>query len=201
MLRQRLTTRESPAAFVGKLLVLLFGAALVWYGLMLALLALKVAPATINSISGYRGAYDALTGISPADITGTTRGIVAVAGVLAFLLFGYLALRALPRPYLVRHDLELDAGPRGDTIVAPRAVERLAESAALGHASVVGAAGRYGTDELSLSVSVGRARGLADALTEIHERVLRAFDDHDLPRMPVRVTLTGFDPPSERELN
>lgn len=201
MLRQRLTTRQSPAAFVGKALVVLFGAALVWYGLMLALLALKVAPTTVNSISGYRSAYNALTGIAPADISGTTRAIVAGAGVFAFLIFGYLALRALPRPYLARHDLDLDTGPRGHTIVAPRAVERLAESAALGHASVVGAAGRYGTDELTLTVSVGRASGLADALTEVQQRALRAFDDHDLPRMPVRVTLTGFDPPSKRELN
>ena len=201
MLRQRLTTRRGPAAFVGKILVVLFGAALLWYGLMLTLLALKVSPSTVNSISGYRSAFDWLSGLSPADITPTTRAIVAGAGALAFVVFGYLALRALPRPYLVRHDLDLTEGSRGDTVVAPRAIERLAEGAALGHEAVTGAAGRYGTDELALSISIGQARGLADALTDVHGRVLRALDDHDLPRMPVLVTLTGFDPPSKRELN
>jgi len=201
MLRQRLTTRESPARFVGKILVVLLGAALLWYGLMLALLSMKLSPSTVNSISGYRTAFDWLSGLSPADITGTTRAIVAGAGLLAFVVFGYLALRALPRPYLARHDLDLTEGLRGDTVVAPRAIERLAESAALGHDAVTGAAGRYGTDELTLSISVGRARGLADALTDVHGRVLRALDDHDLPRVPVRVTLTGFDPTSKRELN
>ena len=48
MLRQRLRTHSSPLARAGQLLVAVLALALVWYGLMLALLALKVSPASVN---------------------------------------------------------------------------------------------------------------------------------------------------------
>ena len=57
MLRQRLRERTSPLMFVGRLVTLVFALALIWYGLMTVLLALKVAPSTVNTISGYRTAF------------------------------------------------------------------------------------------------------------------------------------------------
>ena len=56
MPRQRLRARTSPLVFFGRLLTFLFAAALIWYGAMTVLLALKVSPSTVNSISGYRTA-------------------------------------------------------------------------------------------------------------------------------------------------
>jgi hypothetical protein len=200
-MRQRVHTRTNPLALVGRLLVVLLAAALTWYGLMVLLLATKVSPSTVDSISGYRSAFDFLAGLRPQDFTSSTRAIIAIAGVLAFLVFGYLALRGLPRPYLARSDVELESGPRGDTIVNPRAIERMAEGAALSQPGVTQAAGRYSSDALAVDVSVSRASEIADALQGVYAAVTRALKEHELPTVPVRVTLTGFDPKHKRELH
>lgn len=201
MPRQRLRERTSPLIIVGRLVTLVFALALIWYGLMVLLLALKVSPATVNSISGYRTAFDWLRGLTPGDVDGgTTRAIVAGAGVLAFVVFGYSALKQLPRPYLARRDLDLAADERGEVTVEPRAIERLAEVAAAGHPSVTGARGRYGVDDLSVDVTVRRARDVADSLRDAQQRVVDALRRHELPAMPVNVTLTGYDRKHKREL-
>jgi len=201
MLRQRLRDRTSPLVFMGRLITLVFALALIWYGLMTLLLALKVSPSTVDAISGYRTAFDWLAGLSPADVDGTvTRAIVAAAGAAAFLLFGYLALKQLPRPYLARHELELAADEHGEVTVEPRAIERLAEVAAARHPAVTDARGRYSTDDLSVELSVGRARDLATTLQDAQQRVVHALEQHELPAMPVNVTLTGYDRRNKREL-
>jgi hypothetical protein len=201
MLRQRVRGRTSPLVVVGRVVTLVFALALIWYGLMTLLLALKVSPSTVNSISGYRTAFDWLSGLSPRKVDGAaTRGIVAGAGVLAFLVFGYLALKQLPRPYLARHDLELTADERGEVTVEPRAIERLAEVAATSHPAVTDARGRYATDDLSVDLTVRRARDLADTLQDAQRRVLHALEQHELPAIPVHVTLTDYDQRHRREL-
>lgn len=200
MPRQRLRFRTSPLAFLGHALLVLLALALVWYGLMLLLLALKVDPDTVNSLSGYRSAYDYLAELEPADIDGQVRLIAGLAGLACFLLCGYLALKELPRPYLTRSDLELDEQERGLTEIQPRAIERVAEAAALELASVQSASGRYHTDDLALDVSVGRARDLAETLRAVRARARERLAEHGLPTLPVNVTLTGFDRKGRREL-
>lgn len=201
MLRQRLRERGSPLMFLGRLVTLVFALALVWYGLMTVLLALKVSHSTVDAISGYRTAFDWLSGLTPADVDGdATRAIVAAAGVVAFLLFGYLALKQLPRPYLARRDLDLGADDRGTLTVQPRAVERLAEVAATAHPAVTGARGRYSSDDLSVDLTVRRARDLANTMHDAQRRIAQALDKHELPAMPVNVTLTGYDRRQRREL-
>ena len=66
MLRQRVRVRTSSVALIGRAILILFSLALIWYGLMLILLALKVSPHTVNQISGYRTAYDYLSGRTAA---------------------------------------------------------------------------------------------------------------------------------------
>ncbi|MGH8930489.1 MAG: hypothetical protein ACRDZO_07605 [Egibacteraceae bacterium] len=201
MLRQRVRERTSPLMFLGRLVTLLFALALVWYGLMTLLLALEVSPSTIDTISGYRTAFDWLSGLAPADVDGgATRAIVAAAGVVAFVLFGYLAIKQLPRPYLARRDLELTADDRGEVTVEPRAVERLAEVAATAHPAVTRARGRYSSDDLSVDLTIRRARDLAATLHDAQRRVALALEQHELPAMPVNVTLTGYDRRHRREL-
>jgi hypothetical protein len=200
MLRQRLRLRGSPLRFIGRLLVLLIGAALVWYGLMIALLALKLAPSTVDSLSGYRTAYDFLVGLQSDDISATARAITAAVGVLGFLIFGYLALKQLPRPYLARHDLELHSDERGEVVVEPRALERIAEAAARSNAAVTSVSGRYGGEDLTVDISIRSARVLADTLRDVQDRVRRALDEHALPSVRVDVTLVGFDRQHRREL-
>ena len=201
MPRQRVRERTSPLVIVGRLVTLVFALALVWYGLMTLLLALKVSPETVNSLSGYRTAFDWLSGLTPGDVDGSaTRAIVAGAGVLAFLVFGYCALKQLPRPYLARRELELAADDRGEVTVEPRAIERLAEVAAAAHPAVSDARGRYAVDDLSVDITVRRARDVADTLRDAQQRIVDTLREHELPAMPVNITLTGYERRHRRDL-
>jgi len=181
--------------------LVIFALALAYYGLMLLLLALGVSPATVDAISGYRTAFDFLSGLTPEDITGTTRLIVAIAGVAALVIFGYLAYKEIPRPYLGRSDLRLAEEERGAVDVEPRAIERIAETAALANASVSSAAGRLDEEAMTLSVAVKRARDVPDVLRDVQQRARDALARHGLPQAAINVTLTGFDRKQRRELN
>jgi hypothetical protein len=201
MRRQRLRDRSSRWLAAGRVVTLVFAVLLTWYGLMLLLLALDVSSATVESLSGYRTAFDWLAGLTPADVDGTTtRAILAAGGLVAFVVFGYLAVAQLPRPYLARRDLELAADQRGEVTVEPRAVERLAEVAAAADPAVTATRARYSTDDLSVDVTVRRARDLPDVLRRAQQRVAAALAQHELPPMPVNVTLTGYDRRYRREL-
>src|SRR5437763_519446 len=124
MFRQRLRVGSSPLAPLGRIVLVLSALALVWYGAMLVLLALKVSPHTVNRLSGYRSAFNYLAGLQPHDITNDTRLIAGLAGLAGFLVFGYLAFKELPRPRLTRSELRLIDDDHGTVDVAPRAIER-----------------------------------------------------------------------------
>ena len=202
MPRQRVRERPSILAVIGRLVPLLLALALIWYGAMLVLFAAKVSPSTVNALSGYRTAYNYLSGLTPADVDGGgTRAILAAAGVAAFLVFGYLAFKHLPRPYLARHDLSLVDDARGVVVVEPRAIERVAEVAAQAHPAITDARGRYSVDDLTVDVNVRRARDVAQILQSAQGRVVEALEQHELPAMPVNITLIGYDGRSRRELH
>lgn len=62
LMRQRVKLKDAPVAeVVARALAGLFALALIWYGAMLILLALKFSPSTVNALSGYRDAYDYLS--------------------------------------------------------------------------------------------------------------------------------------------
>ena len=194
MPRQRIRERPSVLMVVGRIVPLVLALGLVWYGLMLVLLALKVSPSTVNAISGYRTAFNYLSGLTPDDVDGgVTRAIIAGSGLAAFLVFGYLAVKQLPRPYLARRELPLAADEHGEVSVAPRAIERIAEVAASRHSAVTAARGRYSVDDLAVDVSVRRARDIATTLHDAQQRVADALQEHELPAMAVNITLTGYD--------
>ncbi len=198
--RQRVNLHRSPAELVGRVLVTLLALALLWYGLMLVLLAVKVSPTTVNQISGYRTVFDDLASLKPTDISGTTRLIVAGAGLLTFLVLGYLAYKALPRPSLARSEVYLVDDERGEVRVRPRAVERVAESAASQQPGVAGASGRLGEDELDVMLTVRRPREAVETMRAVRGAVREALEQHDLPVLPVNVTLTGIDRTTRRDL-
>jgi hypothetical protein len=201
MLRQRLRSRGFALShIVARLLVIALALALVWYGAMVILLAFKVSPDTVDSISGYRTAYDYLTGLTPDDITSDVRLVVGLGGLAVFLLFGYLAWREIPRPYLARSDLQLGSGDRGAVDVTARAVERVAERAALEHDGVADARGLYHDDALTLEIVARGARDVPATLSAVREQATESLDRHDLPALPVNVTLTGLDRKNRREL-
>ena len=202
MLRQRLHTRTSPLAFIQRLLELALALALIWYGLILAGLALDViGRGSAETYSGYRTVYDFVADLLAGRASDSARLIAAVAGLVAFFLLLTVAFKQLPRPYLARHDLELEAGDRGTVTVEPRAVERLAEGIALQHPAVVSASARVGTDDLAVLLELRRARDLPDTLRTVQRSVSSGLERHGLPTVPVNVTMTGYDRSSKRELN
>jgi hypothetical protein len=200
MIRQRLRLRGSPARLLGRVVVVLFALILVWYGAMLLLLAFGVDPSTVNDLSGYRDIFDWAAGIDDPDITNEVRLITGLGGFAAFLLFGYLFLKELPRPYLARSDVRLGEEPNGVTEISPRAIERVAEVAAGRHSAVSSARGRLEDETVVLELHARRARGLAETLRDVRHDALEALRRHELPVRTVDVTLTGFDRPNGREL-
>ena len=201
MLRQRVRSRGFALShIVARLLVIALALALLWYGAMVILLAFKVSPDTVDSISGYRTAYDYLTDLTPGDITSDVRLVVGLGGLAVFLLFGYLVWREIPRPYLARGDLQLSGGDRGAVDVNARAVERVAEQAALEHDGVADARGLYHDDALTLEIVARGARNVPATLSAVREQAAESLDRHDLPALPVNVTLTGLDRKNRREL-
>ncbi len=200
MIRQRVHLRTPALAYLARLITVVFALALLWYGLMVILLAVKVSPHTVNSISAYRTLYDHIVALKPSSFTTTVRLIAGFGGFLAFLLLVYLAVQELPRPHLARGPITLQDEAQGVTTTRPRAVERLAEIAAHRHPAVTSAAGRLGDQELTVFIQTSRATLAADTLTDVRRRVKSALATHELSDLPVNVTLTGYDPTTKREL-
>jgi hypothetical protein len=194
MLRQRVRSRKFPIARIAAdALVVIFALGLMWGGAMLVLLAFKTSPATIEDLSGYRSAYDYLAGLEPSDISASTRLTAAIGGLIGCLIFGYLAWRAVPRPYLARTDLRLVSDERGIVDINARAIERAAEIAVLAQPEVAAAGARYATDDLTVDISAGRADALAATLQDVHRRARESLVQHELPVLPVNVTLVRFE--------
>lgn len=201
MIRQRVKLRTSLTGHVVRVVTMLLGLALLWYGLMAVLLAVKVSPHTVNSLSAYRTLFDRAARLRPSDFTTAVRLIAGFGGLIVFLVFLYLAWKALPRPYLARGPVELDRRPLGVTVVGPRAIERVAEFAAHEHPDVTAVAGRLGDEELNVSLGVRRAGRVADTLKDVRVRIGAELDRHQLPDLPINVTLTSYDRTTRRELS
>jgi hypothetical protein len=201
VIRQRVNLRVPVLGHLVALLTIVLGALLVWYGLMVVLLAVKVSPHTVNSLSAYRTLYDDAVNLKRSDFTTVRRLIAGFAGLIVFLVFLYLAFKAWPRPYLARREVTLGGNEHGTTTIEPRAIERVAELAACGNPDVTSASGRLGDEELSVGVDARRASTAAATLRDVHRRVRASLDAHELPSLPVNVTLTGYDRQTRRELS
>lgn len=191
MLRQRIRVRAGLPALVARLAAALAAVVLVYAGAILLLLALKVAPADVEAWTGYRSVVDALTGLTPADAD-DGRLVAGLAGLAAFLVCAPLALRSLPRPHLARSARLLDEGERGRDTVRPRAVERIAEIAAVAVTGVRGATARADDDAVVVAITARHARELPTTLRRVHDDVSAALVRHGVPA-GVEVVLAGFE--------
>ncbi len=200
MIRQRINLRTPLPAFLVRGLTIVLALALVWYGLMVVLLAAKLSSHTVDSLSAYRTLYHDVANLQQSDFTTAVRFIAGFAGLIVFVLFIYLALQEIPRPYLARGEVRLDERKQGTTLIQPRAIERVAELAAHGNPDVTSAGGRLGDQELNLSIAARRASTAADTLRDVRQRVAVDLERHELPSLPVNVTLTGYDRHTRREL-
>jgi hypothetical protein len=201
MTRQRVNLRTPIFGHLVAALTIVLGLALVWYGLMVVLLAVKVSPHTVNSLSAYRTLYDDAIDLKRSDFTTLRRLIAGFAGLIAFLVFLYLAFKAWPRPYFARREIILEDDTHGATNIEPRAIERVAELAARGNSDVTAASGRLGDEELSVGIAARHASSAAATLQDVHQRVRSELERHDLPSFPVNVTLTSYDRQTRRELS
>jgi hypothetical protein len=201
VIRQRVNLRTPVLAHLVAALTIVLALALVWYGLMVVLLAVKVAPHTVNSLSDYRTLYDDAADLTRNDFTTARRLIAGFAGLLLFVVCLYLAFKAWPRPYLARGEVPLQDDERGSTTIEPRAMERVAEIAACANPDVTAASGRLGDEELTVAVDSRRASAVAETLRDVHQRVRVQLEQHELPSLPVNVTLTGYDRQTKRELS
>lgn len=195
MLRQRVRIDRTTAVLIGQAVTLLVALAVLWYALIMGLVASGALGArTAATITGYRALYDSLAAISADDVDGIVRVFTGVGGLLAFLLFGWLALKQIPRPRLARGELVLVQDDRGEVTLAPRAFERAVETAASRHSAVTDARGRYGGREVSVDIEVSRPTEVSDTLRDVQRRVHSTLRQSELPEVPVHVTVTGFDP-------
>jgi hypothetical protein len=201
MTRQRINLQSPALSYIVALLTFVLGALLVWYGLMVVLLAVKVSPHTVNSLSAYRTLYHDAADLKRSDFTTLRRLIAGFAGLIVFVIFLYLAFKAWPRPFRARGEISLEDDVHGATTIEPRAIERVAELAACGNADVTGARGRLGDEQLSVGVEARRASSAAETLKDVQQRVRSELERHELPSLPVNVTLTGYDRQTRRELS
>jgi hypothetical protein len=200
VIRQRVNLRHPPWGLLTRLLTIVFAIVLIYGGAMVALLALKFTPGDIDRISGYRTGYHWLAGLTRADFSTAVSLIAGFGGLLLFLVFAALTLQALPRPYLTRSEVGLpEPAERGATIVRPRAMERIAEVAAQGNLHVMGVTGRLGDGELNVDVGLDTVPGLAQTLEDVRRRVREQLEHHQIPPVPVNVTLTGYERPTRRD--
>lgn len=200
--RQRVAADRSALTVAGQIVAALVGLALVWGALVVGLLLAGVEPASVNSFTGYDDAHGAVAGVGDGDVAdGTVRLLVGLGGLLAALALGLLARAQLPRPRLARSPVELGDDARGQTTVAPRAVERTVEAAALGHPAVARAAGRFGEEELALDLTLADPGDVPGVLRAVRASARDSLETHGLPAAPVHVTLVRLDRPPRRDLD
>lgn len=200
MMRQRVRTRAPRLRVLSQLVLALFALALIWYGVVLVMVAAGLPMGTADVLTGHRTAFLFLSGLGPDDLGPTVRLIAGAAGLVGFVLFGLLALKEVPRPYLARAALGLVEDQRGRVTVEARALERLAESAASRHPAVSDASGRWGPTEVTVNVGVRRSGELVETLRDVRGRVYEAIAAHGLPERRVNVTLSGYESSRQREL-
>jgi hypothetical protein len=198
--RQRLRLRVPALELLSRLLLALVCLALVWYGAMAILLALKVSPSTVETLSRYRTIYDYLANLRAGDLTPTVRLVLGLGGFAAFAALAFVVWQALPRPRLARRDLQLPGDGRGTLVVQPRAIERAAEASALQHPNVGAASARYSPGEIALDLTATRAQELPALLRDVRTRTEESLRRHDLPPARLLVTITDFKPRQRREL-
>jgi hypothetical protein len=175
---------------------------LLWGAGVIGALAAGVDPSTVSSVTGYDAVYRALAGIAADDVAGgAVRLAVGLGGLAAAVLLALMARAQLPAPRLARGAVELEDGLHGRTTVSARAVERAAESAAVGQPAVRAAAGRFGAEGVALDVTLERADDVAGVLRSVRGAARESLLAHGLPLTAVDVTLTKFDAAQGRELD
>lgn len=200
MIRSHASSPQRLASTLSAFLTVVLALILIWYGAMLALLAVKVSPHAINAISGYHSLYNDIVGVRHGDFTTGVRLVAGISGLVAFILLTMLAGQRLIGRRGHRRDVTLEHGDRGTTTVQPRAIERLAEIAACLSDEVSSASGRLARETLDVQITTLRANTAPQALREAHDQIVSALACHELPVHTTNVTVTDYEPTNKRQL-
>jgi hypothetical protein len=160
---------------------------------LILLTAFGVISATVvNQYTGYRGAVDALGGLSA--ITPGVRTIIALAGALLALIALLLLLRELTFGRRVARNTTIDDTPGKETRITASAVKALAEGAAR-EAGAYSPSASLASDERSYQVSCRIQAPPSGNYTEVasrtRENIRRVLEDQGVPLEDVEVTVQG----------
>ena len=178
-----------------RLILLILALLLLVVPILLLLITLGVIPAdVINQYTGYRGAAQAIGGLSTSSLTAGARTVIAIAGALVALVALLLLLRELTFGPRVSRSTVMDDTPGRETVITANAVKTLAESAA----REVGAespSASLASDKDSYVVFTGIQVPHTDNYTELaaraRENILRVLGDQGVPLKDVQVTVRG----------
>ena len=178
-----------------RLILLILALLLFAIPIVLLLLAFGVIPANvINQYTGYRGAVQAIGGLSASSLTSGARVVIAIAGALVALVALLLLLRELTFGRRVSRSTVMDDTPGRETVITANAVKTLAESAA----REVGAespSASLASDKDSYIVFTGIQVPHSDNYTELaaraRENIQRVLRDQGVPLKDVEVTVRG----------
>jgi hypothetical protein len=178
-----------------RLILLIVALLLVAVPVLLLLIAFAVIPADIiDQYTGYRGAVQALGGLSTSSVATGTRVVIAVVGALVALVALLLLFREIPLGRRVSRSTVMDDTPGRETIITANAVKTLAESAA----REVGAespSASLASDQDSYVVFAGIQVPSSDNYTElaarVRENIRRVLGDQGVPLKDVEVTVRG----------
>lgn len=197
-MRRRIKVSRTPATRAGVVLTGLLALGVAWYAGAALALGLGADADVVDSVTGYRVVVAWLADLPVPD--GRTRAVVGVAGVVAFVVLGRLALAQLPRPRVPRATLVLDQQPRGATTVSPRAIERAVEGAVAALDGLEDATARWEGETITVLVSGSKPRLLVPALSGVDGAARDALARHGLPAAEVQVVLRRVRPASTREV-
>jgi len=148
----------------------------------------------VDQYTGYRGAAQAIGGISASDLTTGTRTVIAIIGALVALVALLLLLRELTFGPRVLRSTVMDDTPGRETVITANAVKTLAESAA----REVGAespSSSLASDKDSYVVftriQVPHSNNYTELAARARENIQRVLRDQGVPLKDVEVTVRG----------
>jgi hypothetical protein len=178
-----------------RIILLIVALLLLAVPVLLLLITFGVIPSdVVDQYTGYRGAIEALGGLSASSLSVAARTVIAIIGALLALVALLLLLRELTFGRRVSRSTVMDDTPGRETVITANAVKTLAESAA----REVGAespSASLASDDNSYVVYTGiqvpSSENYSELAARTRENIRRVLEDQRVPVKDVEVTVRG----------
>jgi len=178
-----------------RIVMLIIALLLIAVPVLLLLVAFGVLSAdVIDSYTGYRGAIEALGGLSLSAFTTSARVVLAIVGVLVALIALLLLLRELTFGRRVARSTVMDDTPGKETIITAGAVKALTEGAAREAGAESPSVSLTSKDRnylVSCGIRVPPSANYTELATRVRENVRRVLGEQGVPLEDVEVTVQG----------